>query len=259
MTKFKLAVILMTVALLNLSSCKKSDDEFNCNKQFNPPAFDNGTLFLVPDILTESDPSTFESIAYKGRDSRVVYDRRVSDQITINAYLFTVKFEDGLSSEVQVNPEFSSEAEATKQATKYAKAIGLLPKVLRKDIATITIHKGEEQFGGGNQNILIYSEAADYNNAVLEETLIHEAVHTSLDPYHDNDEWRKAQCEDDRFISPYADDYPNREDIAESFVLYFAVKYKSDRISESMKKTIESSIPNRIKYFDSQNFDMHPY
>ena len=67
-----------------------------------------------------------------------------------------------------------------------------------------------------------------------------------------------AQENDCEFISDYARDNPIREDIAESYLPYLAVRYRSDRISESLKKTIEDAIPNRIKYFDEQNFNMYP-
>ena len=49
-----------------------------------------------------------------------------------------------------------------------------------------------------------------------------------------------------------------REDIAESFLPYFAIRYRSDRISEQLKISIESTISNRIEYFDNQNFNMYP-
>ena len=32
----------------------------------------------------------------------------------------------------------------------------------------------------------------------------------------------------------------------------------SDRISDNLKKRIEDAIPNRIKYFDEQKFNMYP-
>jgi hypothetical protein len=39
---------------------------------------------------------------------------------------------------------------------------------------------------------------------------------------------------------------------------YLAVRYRSDRISEALKRQIELTIPNRIKYFDAQQFSMYP-
>ena len=71
-------------------------------------------------------------------------------------------------------------------------------------------------------------------------------------------DWRAAQKVDDEFISAYAKDYPKREDIAESFLTWLVVRHLSDRVSESHIKKILKAIPNRIKYFDEQEFDMYP-
>ena len=55
---------------------------------------------------------------------------------------------------------------------------------------------------------------------------------------------------DDNFISTYALDNPNREDVAESCLMYFAVKYRPDRIPYGIKNLILKAIPSRIDYFD---------
>jgi len=68
-----------------------------------------------------------------------------------------------------------------------------------------------------------------------------------------------AQKKDNNYISTYARDNPAREDIAESFLAYFAVTYRKDRISQNTYDTIMRIIPNRIKFFDSLNLDMSPY
>jgi len=46
--------------------------------------------------------------------------------------------------------------------------------------------------------------------------------------------------------------------VAESFLLYFALRYKPDRIDSKLKETIIKTMPNRIAYFDRVEFDMHP-
>ena len=103
------------------------------------------------------------------------------------------------------------------------------------------------------------SEKNYENQGILEETLVHEASHTSLDSYHAESEgWLSAQDKDCEFISTYARDNPIREDVAESYLPYLAIRYRSDRISDNLKKRIEEAIPNRIKYFDEQNFNMYP-
>jgi hypothetical protein len=49
-----------------------------------------------------------------------------------------------------------------------------------------------------------------------------------------------------------------REDIAESFVPYLAVRYRSDRIDEALKTAILGAIPNRIAYSDALGLSMYP-
>jgi len=162
--------------------------------------------------------------------------------------------------EVQVNPEFDSQ-QAFEEAKKYLTVIGQLPFALRKDVKTVWIHKGKHGFGGGNKNLLIHTDMGEsyLSKGILAETFMHEASHTSLDAYHSgNKEWLAAQKKDPEFISGYAKHNPRREDVAESYLLYFALRYKPDRIDSKLKETITKTMPNRIAYFDSVEFDMHP-
>ena len=61
------------------------------------------------------------------------------------------------------------------------------------------------------------------------------------------------------YISTYAKDNPDTEDVAENFQAYIAVKYFPERISNSLRDTILSVCLNRFKYFDSLNFDLSIY
>ena len=70
--------------------------------------------------------------------------------------------------------------------------------------------------------------------------------------------WIAAQGKDPAFISTYARDNPTREDIAESFLPYLAVRYRPERISQTLANTILQTIPNRIAYFDSLGLNMLP-
>lgn len=221
----------------------------------------SGTIFIDPDIITDDDPTAFLSIEYAGTGTRTMFDRRVNNWITVEAFLFNATFDDGLATEVQVNPEFETSGAAMIPAEKYAREIGRIPTALRADMETMWIHMGNELFGGGNNNVLIHTEQADdyESSGILHETFVHEAAHTSIDGEHAAAaDWIAAQESDPDFISTYAEDFPDREDIAESMVPYIAVRYRSDRISASMKTIIESTMPARIAYFDAQNFDMYP-
>jgi hypothetical protein len=221
----------------------------------------HGTIFLDPDIITANDPTSFQALADAGQGSRTMFDRRVNNWITVNAYLFTATYDDGLSIEVRVNPEFINRDLAELEAYKYAKVIGQLPTCLRQDLKTASIHKGTQLFGGGNNDILIHTgQTALYEkDGILEETLVHEATHTSLDAEHAlSVDWLRAQQDDAKFISKYGQENPKREDLAETFLLYIALALRGDRISDELKQTVGNAIPNRLYYFERQAFDYYP-
>jgi hypothetical protein len=221
-----------------------------------------GTIWIDPDIITADDPSAFESLTYVGRGNHVVYDRRVPGWITINAYLFDVVWDDGIQSQAQINPEFGSVDAAAIEAEKYARAIGKIPTCLRVDVDEIWINKGVQPYGGGNRSILIHTgQTAIYEQrGVLDETLVHEGSHTSLDAAHAYASgWIEAQNSDPAFISTYARDNSTREDIAESFLLWMAVRYRSEAISQQDYNLITQAIPNRLNYFDDMECDLYPF
>lgn len=222
----------------------------------------SGTVFIAPNLITSSMTTRFADLTYTGRGDRLMFDRRINAFATYNAYLFDATYADGLTIEFQVNPEFGSVSAAQSVVETYAPVIGRLPYVLREDVETGWIHQGDEPFGGGNNNLLIHtgSEAQSYiDTGTLEEALAHEAAHTSLDPDHeDAPGWLAAQKADPEFISTYARDNPEREDIAESFVPWLAVHCAPDRTDPGVIQTIEDTIPNRLDYFAAAGFNLEP-
>ena len=216
---------------------------------------------MDPDIITASDPTTFQTLTASGRGIRTMFDRRVNAFVQFDAYLFDATFSDGLSAEFQVNPEFGSSETARLEAEKYAVVIGRIPKALRTSVLTVWIHKGVQPFGGGNNNLLIHVGQGDIYIAdgILEETFVHEAAHTSLDAEHAASAgWLSAQVTDVNFISSYARDNPAREDVAESVLTWLAVRYRASRIDPAQIAKIQQAIPNRLAYFDALNLVVLP-
>jgi len=253
------------VRVLNSSGSILSFGSIWGSIQSPPYEYDPGTA-TSPDfknVIGDDDRTTFIStkFTYAGQGIRNMFDRRTDSVINVNAYLFNAEYSDGSNIEVQVNPEFIQQDVARSYARQYANVIGRLPKELRRYVKTVWIHNGKQLFGGANNNLLIHVEQGEeyIMNGILEEILIHEACHTSLDYYAYYDNWIDAQKKDNNYISTYARDNPAREDIAESFLAYFAVTYRKDRISQNTYDTIMRIIPNRIKFFDSLNLDMSPY
>ena len=251
----------------------------------NEPPF-GGTIFITGDIITSSDPSLFDKIEYDGVFLRNIYDRRLEETSqgparNLEVYVYTNYYSDGTTIETLVNPEFTLE-ESRIETEKMAFLIGQLPYALRRDLRFVVVNKGLNPWGGGGGGIIIHTEQtaqyeineywdgigynSNYVADISQETLIHEAAHASLDARYypdrltDGEKWLEAVALDGGcYISDYARDYPLREDIAELFLLYIAVRYFPERISDDLRDKILSCAYNRIKYFDSLGLDMSPY
>ena len=224
-----------------------------------------GTIWVTPEILGPDDPSSFGSVTYTGRGTREIFDRRVNKWITVNAYLFDVRFGER-TVEWQFNPEFGSEQAARAEIDVFAPAIGRLPLILLENVLEVEVNAGEGLFGGDpyEGSILIHTEDSGTRLAVrdgfLEEVFMHEAAHASLDLDHYNSPgWRAAQQADIVSISDYASDHPDAEDVAESILPYFAVRYKPGRLTASELWLMTMTTPNRWDYFDGRELDMSPY
>ena len=139
----------LSIILILFFSCSKEsvNDNNECDNNYDPPF--GVTIFIDPDIIREDDPTTFVSLSYAGTGKRQMYDRRTG-WVNLEPCLFPAEYDDGLSIEIQVNPEFGSPENAQIYALKYAEVIGRLTTELRKDVQTSWIHRGDEPFGGGN-------------------------------------------------------------------------------------------------------------
>ena len=236
---------------------------YSFSNSYAKPPYD-GTIWYFPDVINSNDPTTFQELIYVGKDNREMYDRRPGGGgwIYKEVYLFNAIYEDR-TIEIQVNPEFKNVENASKEALYYSEIIGRLPNFLLTNLKTVWIHKGNNDWGGGNENFLIHTgRTKEYNRKnIIEEVFIHEGAHTSLDwdwgGVIDENQWRKAKRQDKKHISKYAKKFDG-EDVAESILPWIAVRYRSDRISNADAEIILKTIPNRLKFFDEQNFDMYP-
>ena len=221
-----------------------------------------GTVWITPDILGPSDPTSLGRVTYTGRGMREVFDRRVDMWVTVDVYLFEAQFGER-TVEFQVNPEFGTEEAAREQVDTFAPAIGRLPSVLTSRLREVEMNAGEGRFGGNphNGSFLIHTDDRSTQLALrggfLEEVFLHEGAHVALDPSTiDAPGWRSAQGADGAFISEYAREHPDQEDVAESFLAYFAVRHRPDRLTTEERWFMMMTIPNRLAYFDEQQFDM---
>jgi hypothetical protein len=227
----------------------------------------SGTAFIAPALITDDDPTAFTALTDRGMGSRLLYDRRVGGYVTMDVFLYEATFSDGHVVEFQVNPEFGDVDAARQRAADYAPVIGRLPNVLRRHLAYVWVHAGDEPFGGTGFDgvhpaVLIHTGALAQSyvaQGVLEEILLHEATHAVLDADVANAPgWLSAQADDAEFISIYARDNPTSEDVAESFLTYLAACCGGDRVSAGLVAAVRSTIPARLRHFDSLSLDVRP-
>jgi hypothetical protein len=218
----------------------------------------SGTAYIDPDLITATDPTAFAGLTDTGQGVRTMFDRRTDSYNQVNAYLFLAAFGTTRTIEVQVDPEFTH-AEAEIEAATYAAALGRMPGFLFADLHVMWIHKGRFPAGGGVDSLLIHTEqAVEYQRGgVLEEIFIHELSHTSMDRHHAATlRWLHAQTADGVAISTYARDNPDREDVAESVVVYLAQRFRAERLAPVDVTTIRDAIPRRIEYLDCLGLSM---
>ena len=154
-------LVILIVFALSTCLCEGSKEKISHDCTDHGPPHFNGTFFINHHIITSSDPSTFINLYYNGKGIRTMYDRRVSDWINLEPYLFPATYDDNLTVEIQVNPEFGSPEKAEVVAKKYAVVIGRLTTELRKDVETVWIHRGLEAVGAGNNNLLIQTDRSE--------------------------------------------------------------------------------------------------
>ena len=225
----------------------------------NPPY--EGTVWITPDLITPSDPSSFSGAIFAGRRTREFWDRPAERWTSVDVYLFSARY-GSVEVEFQVHPEFRSREAAEAEVEDYATPLGQLPRVLLSGVREVEISASNNGWQGNEVLgiIHIYTGFSEEAAGFWEEILVHEGGHTSLDAVHMGTAgWLAAQEADSVFISEYARDNPDREDVAESISAWFAVRYRPERLSESDRAAILTAIPNRLLYFDEQGFDMSPY
>lgn len=184
------------------------------------------------------------------------------------AWFFDARCDGGANSfEILVHDDLTA-SEAASAAEKYGKAVGRLPKVLRTGFGVATgirrlrIHKGRHNWVATRRSGEIHIFTERISDAYIEEALVHEAAHVSLDDQVQSDPmWQAAQAADGAFISSYAESFHRREDVAESLLAYLSARFRPARISRAWETLIFRTIPNRIAYFDAtlSGADVTPY
>jgi hypothetical protein len=214
----------------------------------------DGTVYISPDVLTPESPTDFIAITARGTMVRNTFDRRANNWVEEEMHVYTASYQCSFNVDVLVNLEFS-QSEAQNQAESYARVLGQLPIAARSKVYELWVHRGDFPAGGGNQSILIHTDLAERDRGYIEELFIHESAHTSLDWQWGGlvleSDWLAASVRDPGFVSSYAQQFPDREDVAESFgayALWLQAKGKPSLKADAQR--IEALIPERLNFFE---------
>lgn len=169
------------------------------------------------------------------------------------AHLFDSSYSDGTSVALMISADFKTADEARQEALRYTARLGKLPTALRQGVRRVVVHKGGRDTTAFSDVglIVLYSENATKRISThdLEETVFHESVHAAWDKAHAaSPEWREAQKKDGRFVTAYARENPDGEDLAESALFAYTLLHHPERIPKAEAEKIRQAIPARIDY-----------
>ncbi|MEM1065569.1 MAG: hypothetical protein AAF771_11675 [Pseudomonadota bacterium] len=228
------------------------------------PLFLNSIVSTDIDFINADDPHVFECIEYNGRDRREMPDKRRDELFANDAFVFTARFADGTRVGLWAHPDFRSPETALATAEKITRPLGKLPTFMRRNLSHVVLHVGDETAFAEDLGrfFVMYSENIDdrVRTRDIEETVFHEAVHATLDePHARSGIWQRAQAEDDAFVTQYAADFPQREDLAESAIFAFAMHYHPGRLPRAVERNVRATMPERLGFFDKLFEAGEPY
>ena len=181
----------------------------------------NDLDFILPD-----DPGACWSIAANGGGRTEMYDQRRDTLFVQGAIHFDVTYPDQ-EIRINVHPDVGNPQQRAMEA---AASVSRLPTKMRTALRYVNILDGDG--GAWSEDLgrfftlydgLMERRLAEHD---LDETVFHETAHVALDPLLSNDpDWRSNQLSDGDFITRYAAENPDTEDVAESALFAWTMNY----------------------------------
>ncbi len=218
------------------------------------PLFPNSVVSNDLDFIRTDDRGVFSCIGYKRETRAEMPDKRGGELMADGVFSWSAQFKDGTSIEVWVHPDVGSRDAARKLALHAAYRVGKLPTFMRSRLNHVVIHEGNETAFSEDTGrfFVLYSKnmATRLRNNDLEETVFHESVHATLDvPMSASAAWKQAQRTDGDFVTSYARDNPDQEDMAESALFAWALLIHPGRLPKSVEEKVRTVMPNRLAFF----------
>lgn len=216
---------------------------------FAQPLYPNSVASNDLDFILSDDPAACWSIA-EGEGGRTeMYDPRRDTLFVEGAFHFDVTFPDQ-QVRINVHPGVEDPPQRAKEA---AASVSRLPTQMRNALRYVNILDGDgaawEEGSGGFFTLydgLMERRLAEHD---LDETVFHESAHVALDPLLSSDpDWHSNQIADGEFVTQYAADKPDKEDIAESVLFAWTMLHHPGRLPAEVEAAVRDIMPNRLEY-----------
>lgn len=227
------------------------------------PLFPNSVTSNDLDFIREDDPGAAFCLRLDTRAQAEMPDKRNDILFVADVRQFSAHYADGPIVGLWVHPAIAAEDEARTLASAVAAAVAKLPTGMRALLGHVVIHAGDETAFAEDLGrfFVLYADniRARLSTHDLQETVFHESVHATLDvPHADSPGWRAAQSADGAFVTAYAADNPEGEDMAESALFAWAMLTHPGRLPPEVAAGVAARIPNRLAYFEALFADLPP-
>ncbi len=204
------------------------------------------------DYITQDDPSVYACTQYLGEHKREMVGKDYFDPELAGVNVFVMQFSDGTNVELWVHPDVGDAEAAAKEVVHFEGPLGKLPTLMREPLQRVVLNAGDDtpfsEAEGGFIILASQTMKARRAAADMEETVFHETAHVALDTSIGRmAEWAVAQRADDDFMTGYGQEFPVREDMAETALMVFTYFAHPERLG-GVKAKMEEMIPNRLAF-----------
>ena len=218
------------------------------------PIFPNSVVSNDIDFIASDDPAVSACLRYRGRGTQEMPGGPTDDLMWQDVHLLEATFDDGSRIGLWLHPSVGPQEEAEALAQLVVGPLGRLPAIMRQRLSHVVIHSGDRTAFAehlGHFFVLYQGNMLDrIATDDLEETIFHESVHATLDAdWAQSAEWRAAQQSDGSFITAYAAEEPEGEDLAESALFAYAQIRHPERLPPHVSGAVETRIPARLAFF----------
>lgn len=182
------------------------------------PLQENSVVATEFDFIRAKDPDAFHCLGYTGTERREMPDRR-------RETVFAARFLDGTEVGSWVHPEIGDQSAAEEHARRLTGPLCKLPTFMRRSLNHIVVYEGDLPAFAEDRGRFFIAYSDNMTTRLSDNDPAEMVfVHSTLDiPLAESREWRAAQQADNAFVTVYAAEHRDQEDMAESALFAWAV------------------------------------